>query len=399
MFDAFLFLTSNVPYKKISGDRIATFNTIKGLKLLHPNVKIGVLTFYSKFDNQYIDLLSKEVDFVYPIKKTFFIRSVWKAFLEGKSLVMGRFFSKNYLNKLKEIAPNYNVISAEHTYMAQYFKFLYKHSNRQKFIVNIHVLEFPRYNFLYHTEKNILKKLMFKYERRRLFQEEIDSVSNADVVLSYGEFDDRLIKKHIKNILMRVQPLPIDILNYEYSQIEDEKDNQILFFGDYNWFPNYDALIYILNEIWPLALNLSKKIELKLIGRHLPRRTVEKIIREKKLFNIEVIGEVQDIQKYIKESAVIIAPLRMGGGARLKILESLAMGKIVITTKEGAEGIFNKSVLIIANNSTDFAKKMVVFSSDKKIRGTYKEKSRGLIKNTYDLSVSIITFLENLTSL
>lgn len=398
MFNNYLFLTSNVPYKGISGDRIATFNTMEGIKKLLPNAKVGILTFYSEFDKKYLNLLSREIDFIYPIKKPPFIKSILGATLKKRSVIIGRFFSKEYIEKLKKIAKNYDVISAEHTYMGQYFKFFHKQSTEQKFIVNIHTFEFPRYDFLCRTGKNIFKKLVLKYECQKLLQEEIDIMSGADFILSYGEVDAKLIRKYISKVPIRVQSLPMDINLYEYSKIEEEKDGQILFFGEYKWFPNYDALMYILKEIWPSVISFSKKIKLKLIGRHIPLGIVEKIIRERKLFNIEVKGEVKDIQPSLKEAAVIIAPLRIGGGVRLKILESLAIGKVVITTNIGAEGILNKDALIIANDPIDFAKKIVKFSLHKKEREPYKKRAREIVKNIYDFPVSINTFLNNLNS-
>ena len=135
----------------------------------------------------------------------------------------------------------------------------------------------------------------------------------------------------------------------------------ILFFGKLDYKPNYEAMEIIYKQILPRILERVQNVKFLAVGDNPPLEFSHK--------NIIFTGVVENIEDYINASDVVICPLLSGGGTRIKILEALACGKIVITTKIGAEGLLDENtnkMLIIADNWDEFTEK-IINSINKKI--------------------------------
>jgi glycosyltransferase involved in cell wall biosynthesis len=195
-----------------------------------------------------------------------------------------------------------------------------------------------------------LRKMLLRYFLKR----EIFHVSRIEreiafkfnIVTSYSEKEvEYLHQNGIKQSLYL--PLPLNLDRYSFVNINTEDDNKFLFMGDYKWFPNYESAIYILTEIFPALHFAFPDIELLLIGRNAPESLINLANNTK---NVAFLGEVPDIHPYIEKVGFVLAPVLTGGGVRLKILESLAQGKVVITNSCGAEGIADQNVMIVEDS-------------------------------------------------
>jgi len=112
-----------------------------------------------------------------------------------------------------------------------------------------------------------------------------------------------------------------------------------------DWLPNDDGICYFLNEIFPRIRHYVPDVKLSLVGRN-PSIKVAALAKEK---GAEVTGRVPDIRPYVHPACVYVVPLRVGGGTRLKIFEAMAMGKAIVSTSIGAEGLpvtIGKNILI-----------------------------------------------------
>jgi glycosyltransferase involved in cell wall biosynthesis len=108
----------------------------------------------------------------------------------------------------------------------------------------------------------------------------------------------------------------------------------LLFLGTFNYWPNVDAVEFLIRDVWPRVRSVMPEARLRIAGLH-----PEKIPRNRILPGVEFLGFVDDLAALYRESRVVCCPIRMGGGTRIKILEAAAFGRPIVATSIGAEGL------------------------------------------------------------
>jgi glycosyltransferase involved in cell wall biosynthesis len=131
---------------------------------------------------------------------------------------------------------------------------------------------------------------------------------------------------------VRVNPFGIDLPAQVNNRHED--DHTLLFVGNFTHAPNVDAALWLGATIMPLLRQRCPGVRLTLVGPY-PPRSVQALACE----DVVVTGRVPQLEPYLEPAAVVIAPIRIGGGMRMKVLHSMAQGKAVVTTARGAEGL------------------------------------------------------------
>ena len=166
---------------------------------------------------------------------------------------------------------------------------------------------------------------------------------------------------------------------------ETPEQNSMLFLGSLDWQPNRDALLYFLREILPKIQAANPQANLRVVGRQPATKLREQV---EGIRGVEWIGEVPEIRPHFARAAVVLVPLRIGGGSRIKILESLSMGKAVVTTQIGAEGLDVVSGVhcLIADTPADFAQSVVQLLRDPEQAAELGRKGRELVVQQYDWS-------------
>jgi glycosyltransferase involved in cell wall biosynthesis len=149
---------------------------------------------------------------------------------------------------------------------------------------------------------------------------------------------------------------------------------------------NFDATWYFINEIWPLVLAARPDIKLKIVGRD-PDASVKGL--PQRYENIEVVGFVEDERDVLGRAAALLVPLRVGGGSRLKILTAMAMGRVVISTSIGAEGIdcTDGKDFLRADDPATFARHVVEVFSDAQYQQKIGVAARRLMEERYDWDI------------
>ena len=148
-----------------------------------------------------------------------------------------------------------------------------------------------------------------------------------------------------------------------------------------NWMPNEEGIRWFIKNVWDKLTERNLKIELNLAGRHMPNW-----LKKLKKKNINIIGEVPDAKEFIKDNDIAIVPLLSGSGIRIKIIEAMAMGKTVITTMVGAEGIqYSEYVnIIIADNPTKIVEIICRITKEPDELERIGRNARKLIEDIYD---------------
>lgn len=159
----------------------------------------------------------------------------------------------------------------------------------------------------------------------------------------------------------------------------------IVFVGGASWYPNQDAMEYFGEAILPLIRKERPDIEMTWVGRAdvaLERRFWNR-------FGIRLTGYVEDIRQHVHGSAVYVVPLRVGGGSRLKILDAWAMGKAVVSTSIGCEGLdaVDGQNLLIRDDPQDFATGVMDLLIDERLRTALGRGARTTAVGQYDWDV------------
>jgi glycosyltransferase involved in cell wall biosynthesis len=158
----------------------------------------------------------------------------------------------------------------------------------------------------------------------------------------------------------------------------------LVFTGSMDWLPNEDGMTYFCREILPRIRQAEPEATVAIVGRS-PTPAVKKLAETP---GVEVTGRVDDVRPHIARGAVYIVPLRIGGGTRLKIFEAMSMGKAVVSTTVGAEGlpVTPGRDIVLADEPARFAHAVVHLIRDQQTRRGIEAAARRLVVEKYDWS-------------
>jgi glycosyltransferase involved in cell wall biosynthesis len=171
-----------------------------------------------------------------------------------------------------------------------------------------------------------------------------------------------------------------------------------LFFGSFRHQPNVDALRFLLQDIWPRIQQARPEATLDLMGSGMPA-WVEQAAR--RLSSVRVLGFQPDVRPVLAEASVVIAPLRFGSGVKIKILEAMALGKAVVTTPIGAEGIEAEpgADFIVADDAQSLASETVRLLANPAQCNSIGQHARQFIRTHHDADRIAADFLAELNDL
>jgi glycosyltransferase involved in cell wall biosynthesis len=191
--------------------------------------------------------------------------------------------------------------------------------------------------------------------RMRAF--ETRACKQADLCVAITREDADRVLRLATDAAVTVSPAGVDLERY-YPQPMSEEPNTLVFVGGLDWPPNADAVRWFRAEIWPRILREEPGARWIVVGKSPPNDILHWAEETR---SIQVTGFVEDVRPYLNSAAVVVVPLRSGGGMRLKILEAMAAGKVVVSTPLGAEGIAarNGEEIVLANADRSFAAEVI----------------------------------------
>jgi glycosyltransferase involved in cell wall biosynthesis len=183
--------------------------------------------------------------------------------------------------------------------------------------------------------KGLAHRLYAGVNWRKLRREELATYRDADGVYLCSAEDERRLVNEIPGARTAVIPNGADVEHYQPRPSDPPPDGRtVVFFGLLSYVPNVDGVTYFVQKVWPRIAEAQPEARLKIIGGKAPR-SLQLLAGPR----IELTGFVPDLRPHLAAAAVIVVPLRLGGGTRLKIVEAMAMGKAIVSTTLGAEGI------------------------------------------------------------
>lgn len=240
------------------------------------------------------------------------------------------------------------------------------------------------------TESNAIKRFAYKFEAARMAGCERKALRRFPHVIAVSDRDRDEFVKMEPTCKVSVVPTGVDTRLYAAAPPSKSEPPAITFVGSMDWEPNIDAVLYFCREIFPRVRAALPSAIFQIVGRMPPER-VKRLAGN----GVQVTGTVPSVTGYLLDATIVVVPLRSGGGTRLKIFEAMAMGKAVVSTTIGAEGldIQHGRDLILADDPADFAEAIVLLAKNEQIRRTY-EKAALDVASKHDWSIIAQRFAE-----
>lgn len=299
----------------------------------------------------------------------------------SKSYNITRFYSKEFEKVLIELlsSQKYDVVQLETLWVAPYVETIRKHS-KAKIVLRSQNVEYAIWERLAEASGNPLKKAYLKLLAKRLKKYELGMLNKYDGIATITELDAVSFKNSgCKSPIIHI-PFGIDTKKYKADTSATEFPS-VFHIGAMDWMPNSDAVKWFLEKVWEKVQIKHPNVKLYLAGRNMPDW-----MKQLKMKNIVVEGEVEDSHKFINSKSIMIVPLTSGGGMRVKIIEGMALGKTIISTAVGAEGIDyeNNKNILIANTETEFIEALNKCISDRSFSDNLAQNAKSLVENKYD---------------
>ena len=233
-------------------------------------------------------------------------------------------------------------------------------------------------------ERNLPKRRYAAAEARWIKEVEREACERVSVAMVCSSTDRELLQEFRPELPVFVVPNSVDTDLYTPNEIgsPDENAPVLLFQGAMDWYPNRDAVEFFVNNIFPFILKQFPSARFVVAGRNPPPEFVKRLeVRD----SVEFTGTVPDMRPYLSSATLVVVPLRLGSGTRIKILEACAAGKAVVSTKLGAEGldlVENKEI-ILAEEAAEFGRAVTSLLEDPVQRAAIARAGRAKIIERY----------------
>ena len=202
-------------------------------------------------------------------------------------------------------------------------------------IVDSHNIDYDLARQYARAGGGVARRLYAGVNWRKLRREELRTYRNADGVYLCSAADERRLLEQIPKARTVVIPNAADVEYYQPRPTDPPPDGRtVVFFGILSYVPNVDGVTHFVQEIWPRIAQAHPQARCKIIGGRAPPSLLALAGPR-----VELTGFVPDLRPHLAAAAAVVVPLRLGGGTRLKIVEAMAMGKAIVSTTLGAEGI------------------------------------------------------------
>jgi polysaccharide biosynthesis protein PslH len=350
-------VTNKVPYPTKDGGAIACMNLTRGFSLLGHSVT--VLSMNTAKHNISLDEIPElirdlaEFNLVEVPARISAISAVWNLIFSKKPYNAVRFISNSFKAELKLILESnrFDVIQLEGLYVCPYIPIIRKYSSA-KIVYRAHNIEHEIWDRTVINSKGIVKWYL-KILAKRIRSFEINLLNEYDLIVPITERDGALLDKLGNTKSKHVSQTGIDssVLIPNAKNLEHPS---LFHIGSLEWTPNQEGLVWFLDNCWNAIHIKYPTLKFYVAGRNAPLWLQKKLEAPNVVFE----GEVTDAYEFMNSKSIMVAPLYSGSGMRIKIIEGMALGKPIVTTPVGTEGISTTSGknIIVADDAAGFNK-------------------------------------------
>ena len=287
-------------------------------------------------------------------------------------------------------SENIDILQIEHSFLSAY-QGAVPPGSRCRTILSLHNVGSRQYARIAETQSTVLARLSYAFKSFLIRRMESDSVGKFDRCLVVSNEEGRVLMRTAPAVKFAVVENGVDCGSIRrLPPSRHHKD--LLFIGVINYAPNCDAILYFCKSILPLIRRSIPETHLAVVG-HAPPMAVKELTST---YGITVTGFVDDPIPYYDDATVCVVPLRAGGGTRLKILEAMAIGRPVVTTSIGCEGleVRDGEHLLVGDSAEDFADHVIRLLQDEGLRRRIIAAARALVEQRYDWSIIANSLLQ-----
>jgi glycosyltransferase involved in cell wall biosynthesis len=235
-----------------------------------------------------------------------------------------------------------------------------------------------------------IDRAISKIEYAKMRRFEPAQVRRFHHVIAVSKADREAMKGMVDASHISVVPTGVDLGLYQYDPTAAPAAPLVVFTGSMDWEANIDGVEFFCKEIWPLVLAKVPQARFRIVGRT-PHTRVKALASD----SVEVTGTVPSIIDHLREAAVFVVPLRIGGGTRIKIYEAMAVGKATVSTSVGAEGleVQHERDILLSDDPVRFAEAVTSILKNSELRRRL-EASAAATAAQFDWAVITARFVE-----
>lgn len=381
-------ITNKVPFPPLEGGSIAMNMITQGL--LKDGHSVKILTMNTSKYSVEIDMLPEAyrkatgIEIIFMDTRVKPLDALINLLFTKKSYHIERFISKEFEFKLIEILKNntFDIIQLEMLFVTPYVDIIKKYSNA-KIIFRAHNIEHFIWSRVADSCVNPIKKYYLNVLASRLKNFELLQIEKVDGIAAISATDVDFFKSFGCHVPMIDIPVAVEIKDIADYSVTPEFPG-LFHLGSMNWLPNAEGIKWLLQNVWPKVYAAHSDISLSLAGRSFPEWLINRDFP-----GVEKIGEVANAELFMLSKQIMLVPLLAGSGMRVKIIEGMALGKTIISTTIGAEGIAceHRKNLLIADTPDEFVSAIELCINNKSLCKEIGENARTLIMNQYDNKV------------
>lgn len=381
-----LFVTNNLPVPPTNGQAIRTLSILQGLASLGHQLyfvsfatgggsrNLDPLTTYC----QSIDLLERPLTNM--SQGADYIRRA-ACMLRRKPYSVERFRSSSIGEK---IAGHLSKEKPDLVFCDSVYALVNVPETEIPILLNTHNVEYAIYERYHDLERSPVRKFYAGAEAQLMKDVERKSCYRSASILACSQKDREALSKLCPDVPVYVVPNTVDTDFYRPVPNKDggSPDPVMLFQGSMDWYPNRDAVEYFVHDILPKVRTMAPNAKFIVAGRNPPAQFVADLSRVR---GVEFTGTVADMRPYLASATVVVVPLRLGSGTRIKILEACAAGKPVVSTRIGAEGLDlrDEREIVLADQPSEFAQAVAALLADPSRAGSMARAARAVIDERY----------------
>lgn len=270
---------------------------------------------------------------------------------------ISRFFSPDMDIRLIRLLTEetFDIVQLESLFMTPYIPTLRRYS-KARIVLRSHNLEHVIQQRIAIGERNFLKRPYRQFLAKQLERYEMEVLDRVDGVAAISPADAEHFLGHGSSTPIVPIPFGVDLKDYPVPEEKAVATPVFFHLGSMDWQPNEEGIRWLLNSVWPRVIKKRPQARLHLAGNKMPKDLIDLDIP-----GVMIQGRVRDAVAYMQKRQVMLVPLFSAGGMRVKIIEGMAMGRTIISTPIGAEGINytdGKDVLL-ARTATEFVERIL----------------------------------------
>ena len=380
-----LWLTYGLPWPTDRGGAIRYFNLIRQVAERYRVLLFAVLE--SADEARHVPKLASLCDRVeWAVMRagsaTERARDLLGHLLRGRPLATWAYCSRSLETKLRALVGSgaVDILQIEHSFLAP-FRDAVPDGSLCRTILSFHNLGETQYRSMLGMQSGALAKLGFLVKAILMRGWEARHAARFDRCLAVSEIEAQRLRAVVPGTAVSLVPNGVDTAALRPLP-EAAASKRLIFVGHLRYPPNVDAVRFLANRILPALRARIPEARLTVVGDGVPGVLGEFAGRN----DIELVGRVPCPLPYYQDAHVAVVPLRAGGGTRLKILEAMALGRPVVSTSLGCEGLAveHGKHLLIADRADDFAAAVARLLSDRALATRLTLQARALVEKDYD---------------